>query len=78
MNRPRRDFNPTLLMRLGMSAMLLYFGLYWLVPRVAGAEWTERLSGASGLALGVAIGLVFLSIRARRRRELSGGTGICD
>ena len=78
MNRPRRDFDPTLLMRLGLSAMLLYFALYWIVPRLAGAEWTERLSGVSGLALGVAIGLVFLSIRARRRRALSGGTAICS
>lgn len=68
MNAPFNDLDPRALTRLGMLCLLLFFGLNSLLRRWAGASWTDILDGASGVALGAAIGFVLLAARARGRR----------
>ncbi len=63
----RRIADPTTIMRLGMSSLLVFSLLYFLHPGTA--LWVDVVDAARGLFLGLSIALNLWSVRLNRRRR---------
>lgn len=68
MRTPFAPLDSRALLRIGLTCMLLFFFLSFILRRWTGDSWEGVLDGSSGVALGAAIAFLLLAARAKGRR----------